>query len=313
MNKQTQLKSSLLLLLAACIWGFAFVAQREGMTYTGPFTFNAVRFGLGALSLLPLILVLDRKAGQSSRKNKSSLKNAAVSGIWAGLILFCGSSLQQIGLVYTTAGKAAFITGLYIVIVPFLGLFLKQRLNVNSWVGAILAVVGLYLLCVTNDLTLAKGDLLELVGALFWSVHILMIDKLSRKTDVLKLSFFQIITCSILSFGMALITEKIDLTGLSQALIPLLYGGICSVGIAYTLQVVGQKNTHPTKAAIIFSMETVFAAIGGYLMLNELLGTRGLLGCLLMLVGMIVPQFPQIKGLRGAAKLNRAQKIREET
>lgn len=308
MNKQVQLKSNLLLLLAACIWGFAFVAQREGMSYTGPFTFNAVRFGLGALSLLPLILFLNRKADKTLRKNTSSLKNAAVSGFWAGLILFCGSSLQQIGLVYTTAGKAAFITGLYIVIVPFLGLFLKQRLNVNSWLSAILAFVGLYLLCVTNDFTLAKGDFFELVGALFWSIHILMIDKLSRKTDVLMLSFFQIVTCSILSFGVALITEKIDLTGLSQALVPLLYGGICSVGIAYTLQVVGQKNAHPAQAAIIFSMEAVFAAIGGYLMLNELLGTRGLLGCLLMLVGMIVPQLPQIRGFRGAVKLNGVEK-----
>jgi drug/metabolite transporter (DMT)-like permease len=302
MIKQKQLKSSLLLLITACIWGFAFVAQRQGMEHTGPFTFNAVRFALGALSLVPLILWLDRRSGQSSKEIKTSAKSAAVSGFWAGLILFCGSSLQQIGLVHTTAGKAAFITGLYIVIVPFLGLFLKQRLNLNSALGAIVAVVGLYLLCVKNDMTLGEGDLYELVGAFFWSAHILIIDKLSRKTDVIKLSFFQVLICSILSFVVAVATEKIDLTGLSQALIPILYGGICSVGIAYTLQVIGQKNAQPTQAAIIMSMETVFAVIGGYFILDELLGTRGVIGCLLMLAGMIVPQLPQIRILRSVAK-----------
>ncbi|TVY07809.1 DMT family transporter [Paenibacillus cremeus] len=313
MSKQTHWKSNLILLFVACIWGFAFVAQREGMTYTGPFTFNAVRFALGALSLIPLIVVLDRKAaGQAaatatatathSLKTANSFKKAALPGIWAGLILFSGSSLQQIGLLYTTAGKAAFVTGLYIVIVPFIGLFLKQRLNLSSGLGAILAVVGLFFLCVTNDLTLGKGDLLELIGALFWSIHILMIDNFSRKVDVLKLSFVQIVTCSLLSFGVALVTEHIDLSGLSQALIPLLYGGIGSVGIAYTLQVVGQKNAHPTQAAIIFSLESVFAAIGGYFLLDELLGMRGFVGCLLMLLGMLLPQFPQLFAGFGAGR-----------
>lgn len=286
-----------MLLLTACIWGFAFVAQREGMSHTGPFTFNAVRFALGAISLIPLIYLFG-KSGHSSVNRAIETKSAALYGLWAGLILFCGSSLQQIGLVYTTAGKAAFVTGLYIVIVPFLGLFLRQRLSFNSSLGAILAVVGLYLLCMTDDLRLTKGDLFELVGAFFWSAHILMIDKLSRKTNVLKLSFFQIATCSILSFGAALATEKIDFSGLSQALIPLLYGGICSVGIAYTLQIVGQKNAHPTQAAVILSMEAVFAVIGGYWMLDELLGARGVLGCLLMLIGMIVPQLPPMRSLQ---------------
>ncbi|MFC5452899.1 DMT family transporter [Paenibacillus aestuarii] len=302
MNHQSQYKASLLLLIAACIWGFAFVAQREGMSHTGPFTFNAVRFALGALSLLPVIYLMGRKSASSAQFQapKASTKSAAIAGLCAGLILFCGASLQQIGLVYTTAGKAAFVTGLYIVIVPFLGLFLRQRLQINSWVGAILAVIGLYFLCVTDDWSLAKGDLYELIGAMFWSVHILLIDKLSRKTDVLKLSLFQIITCSILSFIAACFTETIDFTGLSKALIPLLFGGIVSVGIAYTLQVVGQKNANPTQAAIVLSMETVFAAIGGYLILGEQLGTRGFIGCALMLIGMIIPQLPQLKSLRSA-------------
>ncbi|WP_219834825.1 DMT family transporter [Paenibacillus sp. R14(2021)] len=300
MNKQHQMKSSLLLLLTACIWGFAFVAQREGMLHTGPFTFNAVRFALGAVSLIPLILLLDKRSGQSAKEIGVSAKKAAVSGFWVGLILFCGASLQQIGLVHTTAGKAAFITGLYIVIVPFLGLFLKQRLNVNSVAGAIAAVIGLYMLCVKSNLTLGEGDLYELIGAFFWSAHILIIDKLSRRTDVLKLSFFQIVTSSVLSFIVAAATEKIDVSGLTQAIVPLLYGGVCSVGIAYTLQIVGQKNAQPTQAAIIMSMETVFAVIGGYFILGELLTTRGIFGCLLMLVGMIVPQLPQIRKRAGA-------------
>jgi Permeases of the drug/metabolite transporter (DMT) superfamily len=295
MRQHQQLKSNLLLLLAALIWGFAFVAQRQGMEHTGPFTFNAVRFVLGALSLVPLIWVMDRQSGQSREQIRTSFRSASVYGLCTGIILFAGASLQQIGLLYTTAGKAAFVTGLYIVIVPFFGLFLKQRLGLNSGIGAVLAVIGLYLLCITNDLKLGKGDLYELAGALFWSVHILMIDRFSRKTDVLKLSLVQIITCSLLSFIVAVSTEQIELSGLSDAIIPLLYGGICSVGIAYTLQIVGQKNARPAQAAIILSLETVFAAIGGYLLLDERLGVRAGLGCLFMLIGMIVPQLPQLK------------------
>lgn len=295
MNHRKSWISSLLLLLTACIWGFAFVAQRQGMASTGPFTYNAVRFALGALSLIPLILWLDRKSGRSAQQKKADVRSAARSGLMAGLFLFAGSSLQQIGLLYTTAGKAAFITGLYMVIVPFLGLFLKQRLNMNGWFGAVLALIGLYLLCVTNGLQIGKGDWLELIGAFFWSAHILIIDKLSRNTDSLKLSFVQIAVCSLLSLIVAVASEKIELAGLLQAAVPILYGGICSVGVAYTLQIVGQKNAQPTQAAIIMSMETVFAAIGGYLILNELLGTRGLLGCLLMFAGMLIPQLPAIR------------------
>lgn len=294
MRQPLQLKSSLLLILAAFIWGFAFVAQRQGMEHTGPFTFNAVRFVLGAVSLLPLIWMMDRKSGQTKAQLRGSFRSASMYGMCTGLILFVGASLQQIGLMYTTAGKAAFVTGLYIVIVPFFGMLLKQRLGVNSGIGAVLAVIGLYLLCMTNDLTLGKGDLYELVGALFWSVHILMIDRFSRKTDGLKLSLVQILTCSVLSFISAFATEKVELSGLSDAMIPLLYGGICSVGIAYTLQIIGQKNAHPTQAAIILSLETVFAAIGGYLLLDEVLGVRAGIGCLFMLVGMIVPQLPPL-------------------
>ncbi|RUS47313.1 DMT family transporter [Cohnella sp. AR92] len=295
-----RLQSNLLLLLAACIWGFAFVAQREGMSHMGPFTFNAIRFMLGAASLLPLIYFLNKKkTGKASRsEGKAELRRGTLGGVLAGLILFTGSSLQQIGLVYTTAGKAAFVTGLYIVIVPFLGLFLKQRLALNSVLGAIVAVVGLYLLCVTNDLSLNRGDLYALAGAFFWSLHILLIDKLSQTADGLKLSLFQTVVCAVLSWIAALATETITLDGVSNVWIPLLYGGVCSVGIAYTLQIIGQRDAHPTQAAIILSTESVFAALGGFLILDEQLGVRGVLGCVFMLAGMLLPQLPSIRGLR---------------
>lgn len=290
MHQRKSWFANLLLLLTACIWGFAFVAQRQGMTSTGPFTFNAVRFAFGAVSLIPLILWMDKRSGRSSRDTEAAAGSAAWKGAGLGLILFAGASLQQIGLQYTTAGKAAFVTGLYMVIVPFLGLFLKQRLRANGWLGAILAVIGLYLLCVTKGLTIGKGDWLELIGAFCWAAHILVIDKLSRTTDALKLSLSQIATCSILSLAVAAVTEQVELAGIAQAIVPLLYGGICSVGIAYTLQIVGQKNAHPTQAAIILSMETVFAAIGGWLILGEQLGPQGVLGCAFMLAGMLLPQ-----------------------
>ena len=298
MSSQQQWKSSFLLLITAFIWGFAFVAQREGMTHVGPYTFNAVRFVLGGLSLIPLILYLDRRSGQPQRSPEvqaSPWASAAGYGFIAGLALVCGASLQQVGLLYTTAGKAAFVPGLYIVIVPFIGLFLRQRLNLNGGLGAALAGIGLFLLCMNKDLTLGQGDMYELVGAFFWSAHILLIDKFSRKTDVIKLSFFQVLTCSLFSLVVALATEDIEWTGIAQAAIPILYGGICSVGIAYTLQIVGQKNAQPTQAAIIMSMETVFAVIGGYFLLDELLGSRGIVGCLLMLAGMILSQLPRIR------------------
>jgi len=286
--------SNLLLLLAAAIWGFAFVAQRVGMDHVGPF--NGIRFALGGLSLIPLIIYFSTHS-KEEEKSADSPPTAKASrvGLLAGAILFIAASLQQIGLVYTTAGKAAFITCLYIVLVPITGIFLKQRITLNTWLGSVLAVIGLYFLCVKESLTISYGDLLELIGAFFWTAHILLIDHYSRKVDTLKLACVQFLTCSVLSLITALAIETITLDGILQAGIPILYGGICSVGIAYTLQIVGQKNAPPSHAAIILSMETVFAAIGGYLLLNELLGPLELLGCALMLAGMLVSQLRTLK------------------
>lgn len=285
----TSIQSSLLLLLAAVIWGFAFVAQRIGMDFIGPFSFNGVRFLLGSVSLLPLIFYFNGK-NCSEDKMRRDWKAALRPGLLAGVVLFLAASLQQIGLLYTSAGKAAFITCLYIVLVPIFGLFLRHRLGLVNWFAAIIALAGLYFLCVKEDFSVSYGDFLELLGAFLWAVHILLIDNFVNRVDTLKLAFLQFAICGFLSMGVAAVVEVVSLTGLWQAIIPILYGGLCSVGIAYTLQIVGQKNVKPSHASIILSMETVFAAIGGYLILGEVLGVREIVGSALMFTGMLLPQ-----------------------
>ncbi len=303
--EKKELKASLLLLSAALIWGFAFVAQRVGALHVGAFTFTGIRFALGSLSLIPLIMYFGKK---SKEGNESIIyENPLKAGIITGSVLFMAATLQQIGLAYTTAGKAAFITGLYIVIVPLFGIFLKQRISINTWLGVGLAVVGLYFLSVNENLSIAKGDLIEIIGAAFWAAHILLIDKYANKVDTYKFSFVQFVTCSILSLGAALAFEVISLTSLSQIIIPLLYGGILSAGGAYTLQAIGQRDAKPSHAAVILSMEAVFAAIGGTLLLNENLGLRAYVGCGLMLAGMLLAQ------IKFGRKKNRNKEIvREE-
>jgi len=285
-------KSNLLLLLTAAIWGFAFVAQRVGMESMPPFAFNGVRFALGAISLLPVMFFFQNSS--SSQKNSQPTKTHRRIGLLAGVILFIAASLQQIGLIGTTAGKAAFITCLYIVLVPIAGIFLKQHIRMNTWFGSILAIIGLYFLCVKENLTISWGDFLELIGAFFWTAHILLIDRYSREVDTLKLAFYQFMTCSVFSLLTASLFETVFLENIVSAAIPILYGGIGSVGIAYTLQIVGQKNASPANAAIILSMETVFAAIGGYILIAERLGPWELGGCALMFSGMLLTQIQSI-------------------
>lgn len=292
--KKIAMRSNLLLLLAAAIWGFAFVAQRIGAQYVGSFTFNGVRFALGSLSLLTVILIM-RKKKAAEVHTESSPKSAIPGGIISGCILFGAASLQQMGIVETSAGKAAFITGLYIVLVPVFGVFLKHRIRIFTWIGVAVAVVGLYLLCVTQDFSIADSDLLILGCAFFCTLHILAIDHFARRVDVLKLSLVQFLTCSLLSMGGALLFDKMPFAGLQQAVIPVLYGGIASVGIAFTLQSVGQKHAQPSHAAIILSMETVFANIGGILILGEYLSIRGYIGCILMMTGMLLSQLQDFK------------------
>ncbi len=288
-----RLGADMLLLLTAAIWGFAFVAQRVGSQYVGALTFNGIRFALGSISLIPLIVYFDKRKkrdGINENNNYVSTKRSILYGVLAGIALYTGATLQQTGLIYTTAGKAGFITGLYIVLVPVMGIFLKHKIDKSSWIGVAFAVVGLYLLSVNENFTIGYGDLLEVIGAVFWAAHILIIDYFSNKMDALKLSCIQFATCSILSLATALIFEKITISGISQALIPILYGGFLSVGIAYTLQVVAQKNAKPSHAALILSMESVFGAIGGAVILRETMSARGYIGCALILGGIFVSQ-----------------------
>jgi drug/metabolite transporter (DMT)-like permease len=212
----------------------------------------------------------------------------------AGVVLVFGASLQQIGLVYTTAGKAGFITGLYVVLVPLSGLLWRQRTGWSAWMGAVLCVVGLFFLSVTASLTVERGDLLVLIGSFFWAAHVQVVGWLSPRTDPVRLACVQFAVCSAASTGGALIAEQVSMAAILAAAGPLLYGGILSVGIAYTLQVVAQRNAPPAHAAILLSLESVFAAIGGSLLLGERLDARGALGCALMFSGMLVSQAPAI-------------------
>jgi drug/metabolite transporter (DMT)-like permease len=288
-----RLGANMLLLITAAIWGFAFVAQRVGSQYVGAFTFNGIRFALGSISLVPLIIYFDKRK-KNDITNESNIKLIAkeiiVPGALVGTILYVGSTLQQIGLIHTTAGKASFITGLYVVLVPIIGIFLKHKIGKNSWIGVGFAIVGLYLLSINDDFGISYGDMLEVIGSLFWAMHILSIDYFSNRIDPLKLSCIQFAICSLLSLITALISENITISGISSALIPILYGGLLSVGVAYTLQVIAQKNAKPSHAAIILSMESVFGAIGGALLLGEIMSVRGYIGCALILGGILISQ-----------------------
>jgi drug/metabolite transporter (DMT)-like permease len=286
-------KSDALLLITAVIWGLAFVAQRVGMDHVGPFTYNGVRFALGALTLAPLLLA-GRRSGAVP---PVPLRRAGFiyAGGALGAVLFVAASLQQVALLYTTAGKAGFITGLYVVVVPILGLFWGQRPSTGTWSGAGLAAAGLYLLSITETLRMEVGDGLVLVSAFFWSLQVLMVAWLSPRTRPVELAFYQFSVCALLSLLTAVLLESFEWASVVAAAGPILYGGVLSVGVAYTLQVVAQRDAHPAHASILMSLEAVFAAIGGWLMLGETLSPRGLVGCALMLTGMIVSQLWTLK------------------
>jgi len=287
-------QSDSLLLLTAAIWGFAFVAQRMGMDHMGAFGFNGIRFLLGALALLPFILFMSRK-----KDGREVLMPPGKLFIWggiaAGALVFLGASFQQVGLIYTTAGNAGFITGLYMVIVPVMGLAIGQRTSKGTVLGVILAVIGLYFLSVTENLTMSWGDALVLIGAFFWAAQIIVIGKLSPLVDTLRLAFAEFLICALLSLGVAFAFESTTWEGISGAAIPLIYGGLASVGIAYTIQVFVQKRAHPSHASIIMGLEAVFAVLGGWLFLGEVLSFKAFIGCSLMLAGMLVSQLWIVK------------------
>ena len=292
--KTQALKTDLLMLIAAAIWGFAFVAQREGMETMGPFLFSGVRFLIGVVALSPVVWFLSKKP-QQTHKAEVSAKKLIFAGTVAGLHLFGGISCQQVGLQYTTAGKAGFITGLYIFFVPLIGLFLGQKTGSGTWLGATIALFGLYLLSIKEDFSIAEGDLLQLICAVFFAAHVLVIGYLAKRMDTLKLALVQYLVCGVISLFIAIAIEMISWDMIVATTIPLLYAGIMSTGIAYTLQVVAQQHAHSSHAAIILSLEGAFAVLGGWLLLDEHLPARGLLGCALMLTGMFLSQlFPKL-------------------
>ena len=292
--KKFSLKSSLLLFLAAFIWGVAFVAQSVGMDYMGPLTFNGARFLMGSLVLLPFVLVR-RKQNKKTGKGPASLKTTIVGGVCCGLALCSAALFQQYGIMYTTVGKAGFITTLYIILVPFFGIFLKKRIPGKVWIGAVIAAAGMYLLCMSERLALSRGDTLVFICAILFSVHILVIDHFSPMADGVELSCIQFLTAGIIGSMGAILFEQPTLQCLIDGIIPLAYAGILSSGVAYTLQVIGQKDMDPTVASLILSMESVFSALAGWMILHQKLSGRELFGCVLVFMAVILVQLPEKK------------------
>ncbi|MCX7655378.1 MAG: DMT family transporter [Treponemataceae bacterium] len=299
MNKKA-LRADGLLLLTAAIWGFAFVAQRDGMSYMRPFTFNGVRFALGAFSLFPVIGIYARSTVRAMKKQDWFF--LFFTSLGAGILLFLGANLQQIGIVYTTAGKAGFLTGLYVVLVPVAGIFLRHHTGLSTWIGTILAVGGMYILSAPDELgRINPGDLFVIASALFWTGHVLYIDWFSKRCIPLLLAAAQFLWCALFSLIVAFLWEAPHWAALSAGWLPIVYGGIGSVGIAYTLQVIAQKDAHPAHAAIILCLEGAFATLGGILLLGEPFGTRNWAGSTLMFAGMIASQWDLIRE-KGAAQ-----------
>ena len=300
MKKQTiPLKNSLILLLTATIWGVAFVAQSVGMDYVGGFTFNAVRSIIGSIVLLPVILFLDRQktpAVRTEEEKKSGQKTLLMGGIACGICLCLASNFQQFGIKYTTVGKAGFITACYIVIVPILGLFLKKKCSPYIWGAVVMALIGLYLLCITDGFSIGKGDILVMICAVLFSLHILVIDYFSPKVDGVKMSCIQFLVCGILSGIPALIFENPQISSILAAWQPILYAGVMSCGVAYTLQIVGQKNMNPTVASLILSLESCISVLAGWILLGQSMSGKEILGCVIMFAAIILAQLPEKTG-----------------
>ncbi len=311
--KRTQLKNSFLLLLTATIWGFAFVAQSVGMNYVKPFTFNGVRSAIGALFLLPCIFLFQNRSRQSeassittvsvnpsdqagqivSKDSSSDQKTLIIGGICCGIILAAASSLQQIGILYTSVGKAGFLTAIYIVLVPILGIFLKKRCSPLVWVSVALALSGLYLLSVPDGFgSIGKGDLLLIAGSFLFAVHILVIDYFSPRCNGVALSCIQFFVCAICCLIPAFLFEQPSLSSILAAWAPILYAGILSCGVGYTLQIIGQKEMNPTIASLILSLESSISVLAGWLILGQTLSVRELTGCGIVFLAIVLAQLP---------------------
>lgn len=287
-----QLRTTLLLLLTALIWGFSFVAQSAGMSFVGPLTFNFVRFLIGGCVLLPVILFMDKKGLSKKSTDKEESKTLLMGAIACGIALGLSMGLQQSGIPLTTIGKAGFISALYIVIVPLLGLFVGKKLGLNVIASVVLSLIGLYVMCMTEGLSLTPGDTLITLSALGFSLHILIIDHFSPKVDGVRMACGQFFVASIVSSIGAFTMEVPELNAIISCAGPLLYAGVLSCGVAFTLQIIAQKDTDPTIASLILSLESVFALVGGWLLLGQVLSTRESLGCALVFLAIILAQLP---------------------
>lgn len=295
-TKTKEIRATICLFLTSLIWGISFVAQVVGMDFMGPFTFNGVSFLIGVVSLIPVILVFDRKKPDAEERRR-----LWKYGTICGLVLVAAANLQQFGVEMTgSAGKSGFITGLYIIIVPIAGIFLKHQAGILIWISAGFAVIGMYFLCVQDGFgSIMAGDWVLFGGAFFWAAHIILIDKFAPHVSPLRLSQIQFLICGGISMILALLTETIVPSYLLMALTPLLYRGIGSIGIAYTLQIIGQRHVAPARASVIFSLESVFSVIGGAILIHEIMTPRAYIGCGLIFVGIILSQ------LRPKAKENK--------
>lgn len=292
-----KIKSLIMLFAATIIWGFAFVAQSKGMDYVGGFTFNCLRCFLGGAVLIPVIVASDKKRKSKEDGNiiRNDRKRLITGGVCCGAFLCVASNLQQFGIKYTTVGKAGFITAMYIVIVPVAGIFLKRKAGKFVWIGVALAIAGLYLLCINEDFYIGKGDLLVLGCAVVFSGHILCVDCFSPLVDGVRLSCIQFFTCGILSGIPMIIFEDVSLRNIADCSVPLLYAGIMSCGVGYTLQIIGQKNINPTVASMVFSLEAVFSLLAGWLILGQNMSEREIAGCVIMFAAIVLAQLPDRK------------------
>ena len=303
--KSRQIRNSLLLVLTAFIWGTAFVAQSKGGQALGPFSFNCIRSLVGSVVLLPVIRLLD-KINPSNKKPKTAAERRLlwIGGLCCGMALFFASSAQQLGLYYgTPAGKAGFLTACYILLVPILGLFLKKKCGINIWIGIVIAIAGLYLLCMKDSISFQTSDLMVLLCAVLFALHILVVDHFSPLVDGVRMSCIQFLVCGVWGcFPMVFsdmrqqtLSGWLSALGSLDAWIPILYAGIFSCGVGYTLQIVGQNGLNPTVASMIMSLESVFSVLAGWLILHEVLSTRQLTGCGLIFAAIILAQLPAKK------------------
>ncbi len=285
--KSSAYRADVLMLITALIWGSTFVAQSKAMDHVGPFLYTGLRFLIGALVILPLVLLAKPRTGSAGHRFTWPM---VLGSLLLGLVLTLGINLQQIGLMFTTVTNSGFITGLYVILVPVFGLFIGMRTGIGTWAGAAMALTGMLLLSVNADYSIARGDWLQLTGAACWAVHVLLVSALASRYDPVRVAFCQFVVCALISLTVAVIIEPIVWESIVLAGPAILYGGLLAVGIGFTLQVVAQRDAIASHAAVILSLEAVFAALAGWLILNETLSMRGFIGCCMMLAGMLIAQ-----------------------